>query len=91
MKRRLKFFIYVAFRFCGELEYCKSPERPMKQGKYFVLFSAAVSEVKETFQNLKTLNWAGGMAQVVECLPSNHEALSSNPDTTKSKKPLNLG
>jgi hypothetical protein len=28
----------------------------------------------------------GGMAQVVECLPSNPEALHSNPNTTKRKK-----
>jgi hypothetical protein len=26
------------------------------------------------------------MAQVVECLPSKFEALSSNPNTTKKKK-----
>jgi hypothetical protein len=29
---------------------------------------------------------AGGMAQVVECLPSKHKALSSNPSTTNTKK-----
>jgi hypothetical protein len=29
---------------------------------------------------------AGGMVQVVECLPSNHEVLSSNPSTAKRKK-----
>jgi hypothetical protein len=29
---------------------------------------------------------AGRVAQVVECLPSNGEALSSNPSTAKKKK-----
>jgi hypothetical protein len=29
---------------------------------------------------------AGGMAQVVEHLPSKYEALSSNPNTKKKKK-----
>jgi hypothetical protein len=31
---------------------------------------------------------AGGMAPVVECLPSSGEALSSIPNTTKKKKKL---
>jgi hypothetical protein len=26
-------------------------------------------------------NWAGRVPQMVECLPSKHEALSSNPNT----------
>jgi hypothetical protein len=30
--------------------------------------------------------WAGGMAQVVECWPSKHKALSSNPSTGRKKK-----
>jgi hypothetical protein len=30
--------------------------------------------------------WDGGVAQVVECRPSMHEALSSNTNTTKKKK-----
>jgi hypothetical protein len=29
---------------------------------------------------------AGGVAQVIECLPSKCEALSSNPSTEKKKK-----
>jgi hypothetical protein len=29
---------------------------------------------------------AGRVAQEIECLPSNHEALSSNPSATKKKK-----
>jgi hypothetical protein len=29
---------------------------------------------------------AGGMAQVVECLSSKHEALKSNPNTATHKK-----
>jgi hypothetical protein len=29
---------------------------------------------------------AGGVAQVIQCLPNNCEALSSNPITTKKKK-----
>jgi hypothetical protein len=29
---------------------------------------------------------AGGVAQVVECLPSKHEVLSSNPSTEKKKR-----
>jgi hypothetical protein len=28
-------------------------------------------------------NWAGDMAQMVDCLPSNYKALRSNPNTTK--------
>jgi hypothetical protein len=28
---------------------------------------------------------AGGVVQVIECLPSKHKALSSNPSTTKIK------
>jgi hypothetical protein len=30
---------------------------------------------------------AGGVAQVVECLSSKHEALTSNPSVAKGKKP----
>jgi hypothetical protein len=30
--------------------------------------------------------WAGGMAQVVECLTSKSEALISNPSTFKKKE-----
>jgi hypothetical protein len=33
---------------------------------------------------------AGGMAQVVELLPSKCEALSSNPSTTEKKKKGNI-
>jgi hypothetical protein len=29
-----------------------------------------------------------GMAQIVECLPSNGKALSSNPSTSKKKKKI---
>jgi ornithine carbamoyltransferase len=32
--------------------------------------------------NKHKMKKAGDMAQVVECLPSKHEALSSNPSTT---------
>jgi hypothetical protein len=32
---------------------------------------------------LKKNKFAGGMTQTVECLPNKHEALSSNPNTTK--------
>jgi hypothetical protein len=39
---------------------------------------------KDTWQ--KTGISADGMTQVVEHLPSKHEALSSNPDTTITKK-----
>jgi hypothetical protein len=35
---------------------------------------------------LKEQKQAGGMAQVVECLPSKCEALSSNSNITKGKK-----
>jgi hypothetical protein len=31
-------------------------------------------------------NWAGGAAQVVECLTNNWEALNSIPSTAKKKK-----
>jgi hypothetical protein len=33
---------------------------------------------------------AGGMAQAVECLPSEHKALSSNPSTKNNSKKENL-
>jgi hypothetical protein len=33
--------------------------------------------------------WAGGVAQVVECLPSKHEALRSNRNTKKKKNSYN--
>jgi hypothetical protein len=33
-----------------------------------------------------SLETDGGVAQVMECLPSKHEAVSSNPSTTKEKK-----
>jgi hypothetical protein len=34
-------------------------------------------------------NRAGGLTQVIECLPSKHEALSSNPNTAKTKTTTN--
>jgi hypothetical protein len=34
----------------------------------------------------KCQNWAGGVAQVIQHLPSKCEALSTNPSTTKKKK-----
>jgi hypothetical protein len=34
----------------------------------------------------KEMGWAGGVAQVIEHLPGKHEALSSNPSTTKKTK-----
>jgi hypothetical protein len=37
-------------------------------------------------QKKKSQEGAGGMAQVVECLPSKHKALNLNPSTTKKKK-----
>jgi hypothetical protein len=39
---------------------------------------------KQKKKNHKT--GAGGVAQVVECLPSKHKTLSSNPSTGKKKK-----
>jgi hypothetical protein len=43
--------------------------------------------VQETLsEKYPTQKRAGGVAQVVECLPSQHEALSSNPCTTKNKE-----
>jgi hypothetical protein len=35
---------------------------------------------------LKKKYWAGGVVQVVECMPSKPEALSSNPSTGKKKR-----
>jgi hypothetical protein len=37
-------------------------------------------------QNNQSKKGAGGVAQTVECLPSKHEALSSNPIPLKKKK-----
>jgi hypothetical protein len=31
---------------------------------------------------------AGGMAQMIDCITSKHEAPSSNPNTTKKKKKI---
>jgi hypothetical protein len=43
--------------------------------------------VPETLsQKHPTQNRTGGVAQVVECLPSKHEALSSNQSTDRKKK-----
>jgi hypothetical protein len=39
---------------------------------------------------LKSFGWTGRVVQVVECLPSKHEALSSNPNTAKTKKSFGL-
>jgi hypothetical protein len=36
-----------------------------------------------------TRKQAGRVTQVIECLPSKHEALSSSPSTTKRPKPTN--
>jgi hypothetical protein len=33
--------------------------------------------------------WADGVTQVVECLPSKYETLSSNPSTTKNQNQTN--
>jgi hypothetical protein len=45
-----------------------------------------VSIFKTTIKNKNKNKMAGGMAEVVECLPSNREDLSSNPITTKKTK-----
>jgi hypothetical protein len=37
----------------------------------------------------ETQCWDGGVAQVVECLPSKYEVLSSNPNAEKKKKTHN--
>jgi hypothetical protein len=42
--------------------------------------------LKTLFQKCSTQNRAGGMAQVVEYLPSKHVILSSNPTTIKKKE-----
>jgi hypothetical protein len=34
----------------------------------------------------KIKTWAGGLAQVIECLPCKLEALSSNPSIEKKRK-----
>jgi hypothetical protein len=43
------------------------------------------SPVRPYLKNTQQKKWAGKVAQVVECLPSNREAPSSNSDTTKKK------
>jgi hypothetical protein len=43
------------------------------------------NNLKGSFKK-KKLNWGGGMNQEVECLPSKHETLSSNPSTAKKKR-----
>jgi hypothetical protein len=40
--------------------------------------------------HLKEGDRTGGMAEVVECLPSKCEALSSNPNTTERKSNIKL-
>jgi hypothetical protein len=42
--------------------------------------------LKTLSQNYPTQTKAGGMIQVVECLPINCEVLSSNTSTTKKNK-----
>jgi hypothetical protein len=42
--------------------------------------------MKPYLKNNQTKNRAGGVAQVVACLPSKCESLSSNPSTSKKKK-----
>jgi hypothetical protein len=44
-------------------------------------------KVHETLsQTTEIWAWAGEVAQVVECLPSEHKTQSSNPSTTKRQK-----
>jgi hypothetical protein len=43
-------------------------------------------EFRPTWAKITRAKGAGGMAQVVKCLPSKHEAFSSNPRITKKKK-----
>jgi hypothetical protein len=48
--------------------------------------SLAMFIIKKIIHNLKNEIRAGGIAQVVQCLFTNHEALSSNPNTIKKEK-----
>jgi hypothetical protein len=41
--------------------------------------------VEDKFEGARLKAGADGVAQVVECLPSKHETLNSNPGTTKKK------
>jgi pentatricopeptide repeat protein len=40
-----------------------------------------------TVRSKKSWCWAQYIAQVAKCIPSKHQALSSNPSTTKKTKP----
>jgi hypothetical protein len=40
----------------------------------------------QTIKIHKGINWACGVAQTIECLPSKHQALSSNTSTTTKRK-----
>jgi signal recognition particle GTPase len=42
--------------------------------------------MQDLVQKIIKAKRAGGMAQVVECLPCKHKALSSNSNTTKKER-----
>jgi hypothetical protein len=43
--------------------------------------------IKSEFSgDAESVGWARGMAQMVQCLSSKHEALNSNPSTAKTNK-----
>jgi hypothetical protein len=50
------------------------------------LNSAQANSWRDPILKISNTKRAGGVAQVVECLLSKHEVLSSNSNTTKKKK-----
>jgi hypothetical protein len=53
-------------------------------------FKASLGEIvlENLSQKYPTQKMTGGVAQAVECLPSKHKALSSNPTTIKGGKKM---
>jgi hypothetical protein len=49
-------------------------------------FEASQNNRETLFQKYPTQRGAGGVAQVVECLPNKYKVLSLNPSAAKKKK-----
>jgi hypothetical protein len=53
------------------------------------MFQSSLGYKHNPISKINKAKRAGGMAQVVESLPSKFRAMSSNPSTTKKKKRIN--
>jgi hypothetical protein len=50
----------------------------------------SLGKEREPISKIIIAKRVGGMAQMVQCLPSNHEVLSSNPVSSKKKKEIGI-